>query len=460
MSSPGGIYLRESQDRDGDELAISRHRDAIRRMLAGRPDLQAVDEYIDNDVPGSGKKRRPDFERMISDLASGRLEWVASHAWDRLSRNSRDSLLLLDTATERRARILLVNGSDLDLTTPAGRLTADILSSVAANEIRVLGDRRRLAAEQAAHAGTRWPGPRPFGFEPDRVTVRPAEAAALADAYGSLLAGIPMSAVVRTLNGNGMVSPFGNPWAYTGFVRMITNPRYAGLRSYKGEILGPAKWPAIVDEQTWRAVVAIVTDPSRRRGSSGAITLLSAIAECQCADVVYAGASSLRYRVYRCAYRSGRPGPHVTVRMGLVDEYIGRLVVARLSRSDAVDLLVDDSRPDFAELRAEASRLRARLDEIASMLGAGELDRVQARTATARVRVDLDDVKARMDHAERAPVLGDLIRADDVSVAWAGLGVDSRRVAVDALFESIVLHPQGRGSKIFNPNLVEVTFRA
>lgn len=426
-------------------------------MVSSRPSMTIADWYIDNDVTASGRKPRPDFDRLLADVETGRIKVIAAWALDRLSRNRRDTMRLLDVCQAQRVLIILARGSDMDLSTSAGQMIASILGEVARNELSVLSDRRTRAAQQAAEAGRRWPGPRPFGFEADRVTVRPAEAAALRDAYDALLVGIPISAACRALNAAGMLTPFGRPWCYSPFTAMISNPRYCGLRAYRGDILGRAEWPAIVGEEQWRAVVAIVRDPTRRITRSGAVTLLSGTARCgACDDVMHVGTSSRAYRTYRCARRKGVPGPHVAVRADMVDRFIARLVIARLVRPDARDLLVDDARPDFAVLHSSAATLRARLEEIAVMLAAGEFDRAQAKRATARVRADLAEIDGQMADAGRTRVLGSLIDADDVAGVWEGLGVDRRRPVVAALFDRIVLHSQGQGAKTFDPTRVEV----
>ena len=41
-------------------------------------------------------------------------------------------------------------------------------------------------------------------------------------------------------------------------------PRNAGLSVYRGEVVGSARWPAILAEDTWRGVVAVLDDPGRR----------------------------------------------------------------------------------------------------------------------------------------------------------------------------------------------------
>ena len=43
--------------------------------------------------------------------------------------------------------------------------------------------------------------------------------------------------------------------------RMLTSPSLAGLRVHSGEIVGAGNWPAILTEQTWRAVVSKLDRP-------------------------------------------------------------------------------------------------------------------------------------------------------------------------------------------------------
>ncbi len=61
---------------------------------------------------------------------------------DRITRNRRDTLRLLEVGQQAGSTIALVRGTDLDLSTPAGRLTADMLAAIARNEIEVKSDRQ------------------------------------------------------------------------------------------------------------------------------------------------------------------------------------------------------------------------------------------------------------------------------------------------------------------------------
>ena len=61
--------------------------------------------------------------------------------------------------------------------------------------------------------------------------------------------------------------------------QLLLSERNAGLREYRGDVVGGAGWPAIVTEDVWRMAVAKLTDPTRRSGATrGRKYLLSNIA--------------------------------------------------------------------------------------------------------------------------------------------------------------------------------------
>ncbi len=45
----------------------------------------------------------------------------------------------------------------------------------------------------------------------------------------------------------------------------MTSARIAGLRTYLGEVVGPATWEPIIDRAAWEAAKAVFADPERRR---------------------------------------------------------------------------------------------------------------------------------------------------------------------------------------------------
>jgi hypothetical protein len=124
---------------------------------------------------------------------------------------------------------------------------------------------------------------------------------------------------------------------------------------------------------------------------------------------------------------------------------VSERVIARLSRDDARDLLIDDDREDLAELRGEQQALRMRLNQLAEDFADGTIDGIQLKAGSERLRARLTDAQARMVHVDRAPLLADLVTADDVRKAWLGIGLDRQRAVIDLLY-TVTLMPRPAGN--------------
>ncbi|WP_457950478.1 recombinase family protein [Pseudarthrobacter sp. alpha12b] len=456
------VYLRISQDRTGERAGVTRQREDCLRRAAERG-WQVVDVQTDNDISAAGKRKRPGFDALLKAVAAGTVQVVV--AWDltRLQRSRRDEVRLYELCQAKGVILSLVNGADLDFSTAAGRFVADSLGSVARLEIEMKSDRQRRAQVQAAEQGRRTGGRRPFGYDADGITVRPAEAAAIATAYESVLYGVPLREVARQWNAQGFVTGQAryaaghegepSPWRADSVRAVLLNPRNIGKRAHNGEIVADAVWPAIVAPERFEAVVAILRNPARRSGKPGGRQLLSGLAVCGvCGATVHAGGTTRPgVRNYRCSGSSG----HLSRRAEPVEEYVEAMAVAVLSRADASHLVHDKSHPDLAALAAEAVGVRERLDALAVDFADGSLTASQLRAATNRLRERLTEIDASLADAGKVDVLGPLVAAKDVRMAWDGLSVSRKRAALEVLMK-IVIHPPGRGVRRFDPSTVDL----
>ena len=71
-------------------------------------------------------------------------------------------------------------------------MVADILASVARQEIEQKSDRQVRANIQAAERCKRMGGRRPFGYESDGKTIRESESWAVRQAFDDILAGVSL----------------------------------------------------------------------------------------------------------------------------------------------------------------------------------------------------------------------------------------------------------------------------
>lgn len=476
------VYVRMSQDRTGSELGIDRQRTDCLALIDSRAWSLARPTLSDNDVSASGRKPRPAFQALLAAIKAGEADAIVSWSLDRLTRNARDRLALVEACQEHKVLIALVRGSDIDCSTLAGRLTAGILGEVAQHEIATKADRQTRAAQQAAEQGRWIGGPRPFGYQSDGVTVIDVEANALRAGYNDLLAGVPLGAIATRWNQQGLRTgqrpwkhdapePGGNStWRADAVRRALLNPRYAGIRSHRRVEIGPAVWPALIPVETFRAAQAVLRDPNRNAGGARAAgrQLLTGIAVCGndlCGRPVHGGGATHKKPIYRCSSDSDRSipksaGKHPNRLAGPIDAYVRDLVIARLSRDDAVDLLVDDERPDVPALRAEANALRARLDSLAADFATEvEVSLSEYRAMTKNVRTRLAMVEEQLADAGRVSLLGDLVRADDVAAVWDSLETPRKRTVIEELM-TVRIHLVGHGVRTFRPETVEVSWKS
>jgi DNA invertase Pin-like site-specific DNA recombinase len=398
------------------------------------------------------KGERPKFARLLGLIDAGAIDVVVVWAADRLVRRLVDLEDVIARCERSGVKLATVSG-DLDLSTDQGRLVARILASVARGEVERKSARQKAAYLQHAQRGLPHHGgrTRPFGYLADRVTPHPQEAPAVADAYSLILAGGALGAVGRRWRS---LATHPALWRSTSSVaRTLCSARYAGLREHNGEVAGPAAWPALVPEETWRAVRGMLTDPSRARPPHARRSLLGGVATCAVCQGPIEGNPRHGEPGYRCA-----AGRHIHRRAAAVDDYVTSIVLERLARADASDLLGTRERADVAALSTEAAALRTRLEVLATEFADGTLTSAQLRTATGRLRAKLAEVEQQIADAGQTSALTPLMTAPDVRAVWEELPLGQQRAVIDTLM-TVTLHRSGRGARQFDPGTVKVEWK-
>lgn len=440
------IYVRISKDRAGAGLGVQRQeRDC--RELASRigADVAGV-AYVDNDLSASTGKPRPAYSRLLEDMAAGLIDVVLVWHTDRLHRSPLELEGFIATAEGRTpaVNVYAVQAGPLDLSTPAGRMVARQLAAVARYEVELKAERQKASNLQAAQRGVPRGGGRAFGFEEDKVTHRPEEAKALEAAVLSALGGTSLAEIARTWNAAGLPTAAGGPWHVSNLKQLLVRPRNAGLREYNGQIIGRAAWQPLVAEETWRAMVTLLTDPSRRSGPGPRPRwLLSGIALCGREDCTHtmkaavASAASCRAATNRVVYRCRGAG-HLSRDAASLDAFVSQVVVARLSRPDVHELFNAPSGGDAAALHDEAGELRARQEALALQAADGAITPMQMATINAVLDGRLADLEKRIAAATAGSVVAGLT-GPDVQERWDALSLERRRSVVDALLSVTVL---------------------
>src|SRR4051794_27352241 len=145
------IYLRQSKDKGGDELAVDRQNTACRNLCKTRG-WKVTGTYTDNDVSATNGKTRPQYTELLAAVRRGEVDVIVAWELDRLSRTPLEVEELL-ALWETTGLVVSTVSGDLDLSTDAGRLVGRILVSVARGEVERKSRRQKAQALQAAEAG-------------------------------------------------------------------------------------------------------------------------------------------------------------------------------------------------------------------------------------------------------------------------------------------------------------------
>jgi DNA invertase Pin-like site-specific DNA recombinase len=444
------IYCRISRDASGEHLGVDRQLPPCRELVERRG-WADFEVYTDNDKSAFSGKPRPHYDRMMADVRAGRVGAVVAWHADRLHRNMRELLDFIDTVEATGARVATVMAGEIDLSTASGQMHAKQMGLYSEYESKRKSERIRLKQLELAEAGKIGGRMRRYGW--DGYKVVDDEAEVIRDMARRVLLGESCRSIavdlerreVPTLTakrGKGEVTA----WAGATVATMLRRPANAGLREHKGEIIGRAQWPEILDEDTWREVCRTLDRAKANRGTvhNERTWLLSGIAICgNCGEPMGTTKKSGKYArtVYRCR---GKVDPvtkkrkHCMTRQAVqLDLYVAAQVVERLSRDDARDLLLDDSSAARdASARAEALRLRKRhLLEVWD----DDMSPQDLKTAVRALDEKIAEQEALAVPSVRRPVVEALVAADDVEERWESLPLSEKRAVINALVSVVVL---------------------
>jgi site-specific DNA recombinase len=277
----------------------------------------------------------------------------------------------------------------------------------------------------------------------------PEHAAVVREVFAALASGEPMTSLSKRLTRDGVASPQGGPrWYHPTLRFMATNAAYRGVRVHDGQEY-PAVWPALVDDTTWQAVQRVLGTNTqekaiRKNAAPGAVKYLLSgamrVMTAPCGNQL-TGVGDLPGRAahYVCSLDACVSGS-----MRECDEYVTRLVVARLCRKDARGLWVTD---DTAARAAadEMARLTAELEEArASFAGPNGISAAAMAAKEKGMGPAIADAQRRARPSGVPLAMLELLDAADfghdrVRPCWDRMALPAKREIIAGIFSNLIL---------------------
>jgi DNA invertase Pin-like site-specific DNA recombinase len=396
------IYVRLSYDLHGNELGVERQERECREYAEARG-WTVSEVFIDNDLSATTGVERPEFERLLASKPAAVLCWHL----DRLLRVSGD----LERVIALNVNVYAKEAGWFDLSTPAGRAVARTVTAWSTYEGEQKAIRQKAAHRQRVDAGgltatgRPWWPTRPLGFNLDG-SHHEIEAPALRQVYADLLKGGTLAAGVRYLEQCGIVTArSGKPWKASSLRPVLLNARNAGIYIYNGEEVGPAAWEPIVEEEVFRAVARILTNPARRLNGENAggfgkrTNLLTGLAKCSKCDHTVRAAwrrnskGERTYKVYQCGGCHG-----LTLPSEWADSVVTRKVIERVEEwQDMLPQGSVDGTVDVEAVKARLKALESAKEELVEDKALGYISREEMRAGIAKANEEIAKITDQLN---------------------------------------------------------------
>lgn len=277
------------EDGDGESNSITIQKQMIEDYVLNRPEMELIDIYCDDGYTGTNFNR-PGFQRMISDIESGKIDTVIVKDLSRFGRSYIDAGKYLERIfPQKRIRFIAINDG-IDNLTQAYDISMPIKNLINETYARDISNKVQSAFKTKQRHGEFIGAFASYGYMKDvsnhnKLIVDPEAAEVVKRIFNMFLRGYGKIKIAKILNEEGVPCPseykkqkglnYTNChklettkyWTYSTIHKMLSNEMYIGnmvqnkhYRSMHGKAqqLPKSEWikventhEAIIDRDTW-----------------------------------------------------------------------------------------------------------------------------------------------------------------------------------------------------------------
>jgi site-specific DNA recombinase len=265
---PCAVYTRKSSEEGLEQgfNSLDAQREACAAYILSQKaqGWKALPGAYDDGGFSGGNTERPGLQRLLADVAAGRVKVVVVYKVDRLTRSLADFAKLVELFDAHGVSFVSVTQA-FNTTTSMGRLTLNVLLSFAQFEREVTGERIRDKIAASKRKGMWMGGLAPIGYLPHERTlvIDEPQAERVREIYRLYLELGCVRRLKAELDRRGWVTvprqtrradaAGGRAFSRGHLYRILSNPVYIGQIVHKGQVFEGLQ-PAIVDPGTWQAV--------------------------------------------------------------------------------------------------------------------------------------------------------------------------------------------------------------
>ena len=315
-------YARVSSDKDAAFHSLEAQTAYYDEYVSAHADWELVGIYSDNGISGT-IINRPEFQRMLEDCRSGKIDLVISKSITRFARNT---VILLETIRELKSLGIdcYFEKENMHSISPDGELLLTLLAMYAEEEARSASENQLWRIRKKFENGEPWVG-NMLGYRlvDGKLVIVPEEADIVRQIFHDYASGMGKAKIAKKLNAAGVPARTGAVWKTGAITSVLYNEKYAGnmllQKTYRADFRtkkdlenhGTVRQyyvshshPAIVDQNTYNIVRAKLEENQKRYQKRTVHHLFRGLIYCdscgRCYTFRYAGKGKYRRAIWIC----------------------------------------------------------------------------------------------------------------------------------------------------------------
>lgn len=458
-----GIWIRVSTD-DQARGDSPEHHEQRAIAYAEVNDWRIVETYHLEGVSGKSVREHPETQRMMEDVAAGRITGLIFSKLARLARNTKDLLEFSDYFDEHEADLISLD-EKIDTSSPAGRLFYTLIAAMATWEREEIASRVAASVPIRAKLGKNTGGVGPFGYHwvDKKLIPNPKEVPILKLIFELFVKHQRFKTVARTLNERGHRTRKGRPFSDSTVTRLLQDSTSKGLhRANYADSRGPGEawdWKpeeewiyqpveAVVSEKLWDQANAIIAEmrkkhrPRRRK----TVHLFSGLTFCHCGATMYPAWKSPNYTCQKC--RNKIPGD---VLESLFQKHLTECILSPEELAEGfrkVDETLTSKESEVEALKKEQKSVQIEIDKAFKLYSDGRIDGegFQRRNDPLEVRMkkleeSVPNLQGKLDALRIEQTARDETVQEALTLQnrWPKLSKDQKRFVIESITENITV---------------------
>ena len=240
-------YCRVSTDAEEQQTSMREQMEVFEKRIREHDGWELAGIYSDAGISGTSTKKRADFQRMIRDAETGKINYIITKSLSRFARNTLDCLTYVRKLQALGVGVLFEK-ENIDTGTAMSEMILTVLAAFAQEESRSISSNLKWGlrkgfesgqvrwspiygyrkGEKAAEAGSATAGTDEDSHETIDWLIVPEESEVVCRIFALYEHGKDSVEITNTLNEEAVPSPTGKRWCQTVVTDILDNEKYIG----------------------------------------------------------------------------------------------------------------------------------------------------------------------------------------------------------------------------------------